>query len=304
MDEAGTPKITDFGLSDLLWKEDQTVQDSTGPKGTPPYKAPEVTAGGSIDKSVDVYAFGVLLHELLTGRLPSSGTPTTEPCDNVPPALAGLVAECMDIEPTERPTFEAVHEELCKALCEALIPDEEPRSFWMYNFGGETSIPFRELCAIAEDSYANIEGLKGILSQDGKSITMKEFSRLYKWFGPWFTFGRARAIIQEMKELAGREWFHGFISKETAVCRLNNRDPGTFLVRLSDTTAGFPFTVSYVKAASGASKTIHSRIKRVNANPSVYEFSETKFKSLDELVSCYGESLSTPCPKEMMATLY
>src|SRR5262249_39832907 len=65
----GTPKITDFGLVKQL--DRNTVQTQSGAiLGTPAYMAPEQAVGNSreVGATTDVYALGVILYEMLTGR--------------------------------------------------------------------------------------------------------------------------------------------------------------------------------------------------------------------------------------------
>jgi len=66
------PKLLDFGLVKLL--ADSPVQTASGvPMGTPYYMSPEQCRGEKIDARSDVYAFGVICHELLTGSPPFAG---------------------------------------------------------------------------------------------------------------------------------------------------------------------------------------------------------------------------------------
>jgi serine/threonine protein kinase len=67
----GRIKVLDFGLARL-----QGASTVTGPEaiaGTPAYMSPEQICGESVDGKADLFAVGVVLYELLTGRLPWSG---------------------------------------------------------------------------------------------------------------------------------------------------------------------------------------------------------------------------------------
>jgi tetratricopeptide (TPR) repeat protein/tRNA A-37 threonylcarbamoyl transferase component Bud32 len=68
--------VTDFGLARLeSGREDQLglVLTAAGFIGTPAYLAPEQVEGGEITPAVDIYAFGIVLYEMLTGRVPFAG---------------------------------------------------------------------------------------------------------------------------------------------------------------------------------------------------------------------------------------
>ena len=123
----GHVKLLDFGLArpDTLLEPEATTQsgtDQTARAGTPRYMAPEQALGQFITARVDVFAFGVLLFECLTGELPFVGLGTTAYLDGVvsspakpiarlapavPPDLVKLISQCLAKEPADRPASAA-----------------------------------------------------------------------------------------------------------------------------------------------------------------------------------------------------
>ena len=71
--EDGRVKLLDFGLAHLLGTE-----GSSG-AGTPAYMAPEQAAGAAVDERADVWAAGMVLGEMLTGKRPVDRTPSPAP---------------------------------------------------------------------------------------------------------------------------------------------------------------------------------------------------------------------------------
>ncbi len=67
----GRVKIADFGIARI---ESAGITQMTATIGTPGHMAPEQYTGDRIDRRVDVFATGVLLYQLLTGRQPFSGS--------------------------------------------------------------------------------------------------------------------------------------------------------------------------------------------------------------------------------------
>ncbi len=73
-DEAGEPKVTDFGLAKRGGGSDLTASQAV--MGTPAYMAPEQARGDTkfVGPGADVYALGVILYECLTGTRPFAGS--------------------------------------------------------------------------------------------------------------------------------------------------------------------------------------------------------------------------------------
>ncbi len=112
----GTVSLVDFGIATSRWRMDP---ERGVLKGTRGYMAPEVITGeGAIDGRADVFAAGVLLYELLTGRRLYGGTATAsmmstveapvpsvrEHRPDVSPELDALVQRCLAKLGRERPT--------------------------------------------------------------------------------------------------------------------------------------------------------------------------------------------------------
>src|SRR5215831_18341140 len=66
----GELKLADFGIALRLGSRRLTFSHLSNAVGTPDYMAPEQVRGERGDARTDVYALGVLLHELLTGKVP------------------------------------------------------------------------------------------------------------------------------------------------------------------------------------------------------------------------------------------
>jgi len=69
MDEQGDIYLSDFGLARMMEQSQQLTGSGVG-LGTPAYMSPEQGQGNKIDHRTDIYALGIILYEMLTGRVP------------------------------------------------------------------------------------------------------------------------------------------------------------------------------------------------------------------------------------------
>ena len=93
-------KLLDFGLARIAHRSgDSTVTLPGEVMGTPAYMAPEQWDGQPGDARVDIYAFGCVLYELLTGKRAAQELSGLE---KQPTALASVLRTCLEKDPDER----------------------------------------------------------------------------------------------------------------------------------------------------------------------------------------------------------
>jgi serine/threonine protein kinase len=80
----GQAKVLDFGLAKLLRPEtESTATETKTVAGTLPYMAPEQLRGQMVDPRTDIYALGVILYEISTGRRPFEASVSTALIDDI-----------------------------------------------------------------------------------------------------------------------------------------------------------------------------------------------------------------------------
>ena len=115
--EEGQPVIMDFGLALTKSAHRVTYSNLSATMGTPDYMAPEQVEGQRGDARTDIYALGIILFEMLSGKLPFSGdnnmvimaqringdAPRLDHIrPEVSPQWAAIVACCLQRDPKDR----------------------------------------------------------------------------------------------------------------------------------------------------------------------------------------------------------
>jgi serine/threonine-protein kinase len=114
----GSIKLTDFGIASVYKDINAERLTTTGMTlGTVQYYAPEQAQGEIVNPAADVYALGIVMYEMVTGRTPFDGdtpvavamqhiqdmpTPPSFLNPNIPPALEEIIMRCLEKEPERR----------------------------------------------------------------------------------------------------------------------------------------------------------------------------------------------------------
>ena len=112
-------KVLDFGLAKS--SVDPALTPASVAIGTPAYMAPEQFEGKEADARTDIYALGLLLSEMATGK-------RSEKPEGLPPALDRLVARCLEPDPDER--WQSARDLKWELESSAIAPVATPLRSW------------------------------------------------------------------------------------------------------------------------------------------------------------------------------
>jgi tetratricopeptide (TPR) repeat protein len=166
--------ITDFGLA-RAHEADHSLSDKRLVAGTPDYMAPELYLGRPPSQASDLFALGVVLHEIFTGQKPlvasDSSSVIVSPRLNtsgVPSFCAQFIAGCLDRDPARRcPAFERV--------LDALHIHYRTREFWTRRrFAGAA---FAAIATGASAAWWKWDDVEDLL----RPLPRKRFVALLNW---------------------------------------------------------------------------------------------------------------------------
>jgi serine/threonine-protein kinase len=193
-------KVMDFGLAKLAQAFEGQAITVTGTEfaiGTPGYMCPEQARGEDMDHRGDLYSVGVILYELLTGRLPFAGGSTmdvllahaTDPppsfaslgaTDLVPASIEAVVQACLAKEPAGRPAnardlaerYETAlaHEE---AVQQKALPHGDPRA--QPRPSGVAAARPAARPAVADDPHAIVHHLEAWMPEKIATYKLRGF---------------------------------------------------------------------------------------------------------------------------------
>ncbi|MFD4985708.1 protein kinase [Streptomyces sp. NPDC058374] len=137
MTKRGVVKVMDFGIARAMQSGVTSMTQTGMVVGTPQYLSPEQALGRGVDARSDLYSVGIMLFQLVTGRLPFEAdsplaiayahvqeepVPPSSVNRALPPAVDALVARALKKNPNERfPTAESMRDE-CLRIAQSLQP--------------------------------------------------------------------------------------------------------------------------------------------------------------------------------------
>jgi serine/threonine-protein kinase len=139
-------KVVDFGVVSRHASERAQITTAGMILGTPAFLAPELVSSQPFDGRADIYALGCVAFWLLTGRAPFEAAdamsilmhhaqtpppaPSTMSEEPIPPQMDALVLECLEKDPSRRPTAEALWERIDRVPLAREWNQQHARTWW------------------------------------------------------------------------------------------------------------------------------------------------------------------------------
>ncbi len=179
-------KVLDFGLAKS--SQDETLTASHVVMGTPAYMAPEQREGKECDARTDIYALGLILYEMASGKRWQLDQPV--PLDATPAAFKHVVERCLERDPENR--WQSAHdlqrELVWAANSTSLVEGAQVRGGgrWLWlawsiaamSTGGLAAVTFLHFREMPSDPNALPELALSIVPPSGKSLIQEGSHRI------------------------------------------------------------------------------------------------------------------------------
>jgi serine/threonine protein kinase len=234
IDEHGTVKVADFGIS-ILVERGQVSKDSGRLRGSLPYMPPERLLQQPYDATADVYAFAMTVWQMLNRETPFSDLEKLfeqmnnmadfmvmfrrrvcqehyrPPLQSTAPLVHDLLTRCWDTAARERPQFSTLISELNGLIIAATIDDPAGRIFWRKQFSVNYDrfiARFVKYFRVKHYDDRTLTVLRMLLARAGGGrhgtehiTTMQKFGHFANWFGP-LTDSNGDEVVRRCIDLA------------------------------------------------------------------------------------------------------
>jgi len=171
MDDAGNAYLTDFGLAKLTEQSGEITRSGTI-VGTPAYMSPEQLRGEPLDHRSDIYSLGVILYNMVAGRLPFD-TSTSDLVSIIYQHLEKLPTPPREFNPNTPPAVEEV-------VLKALQKDRKDR----YNTALDMARALNLAVGLPAGSSTNLQPVKPVEFYNTEQLTLPSANRFIKK-RPW-----------------------------------------------------------------------------------------------------------------------
>eukprot|EP01125_Pyxidicula_operculata_P003562 TRINITY_DN1461_c1_g2_i3.p1 TRINITY_DN1461_c1_g2~~TRINITY_DN1461_c1_g2_i3.p1 ORF type:complete len:357 (-),score=63.78 TRINITY_DN1461_c1_g2_i3:18-1088(-) len=287
--------------------------------GSACWMAPEMFGMKDYNEKVDVYAFGLIMWQLINKQ--EYPYKLEKYKDNLSKLVHDIVVEkkrpkisakldtsivsilerSWDHDPDKRPSFGEILKLLDEVIVSnTLLKDADAIKMWRDNFPGREEVPVDSFISVLfktlnvklpkndnlGDPIVRKKKCIEVLVNDrysGNHVSLQRFGMLLTWFGPLLPIGRKTSILDTIVDICAQPWYHGDILRDEAHNTLSIAKRGSFLVRTSDKPQ-FPFTLSRtVESSKSANSVEHTRIA-FNSTTGMYSFlitGKSKSKNLE-----------------------